>query len=124
MAASDAEQPMMPASDAEQPMMPCRGLPYLHRRLIIEPSGLAHPSALVDMLQGEHLGPSLELQPVVCLVSGDAWQAGSSKVLAALNDSAALTESCLLQALVGRTLPFSRPTRFRCSASAGGCHAV
>ena len=85
--------------------MPCHGLPYLHCRLIIEPSGLAHPSALVDMLQGEHLGPSLALQPVVCLVSGDAWQAGSSKVLKARNDSA-----WLLQALVGRTQPLFRPT--------------
>ncbi|EFN55957.1 hypothetical protein CHLNCDRAFT_145269 [Chlorella variabilis] len=34
-------------------------------RLIIEPSGLAHPATLLDMLQGEHLGSSLAVQPVV-----------------------------------------------------------
>jgi len=37
-------------------------------RLIIEPSGLAHPKALLEMLQGPHLASALDLQPIVCLV--------------------------------------------------------
>ena len=63
----------------------CHSLHPLPRRLLIEPSGLAHPAALVDMLSGEHLGPSLALGPVVCLVGGSsgkergfcAWQCTS-----------------------------------------------
>lgn len=53
--------------------MPLACFSSLPCRLLIEPSGLAHPAALVDMLQGEHLGRSLVLQPVVCLVSA-RWQ--------------------------------------------------
>ncbi|KAG7673236.1 hypothetical protein Ndes2526B_g03339 [Nannochloris sp. 'desiccata'] len=37
-------------------------------RLIIEPSGLAHPKALLEMLQGPHLASALSLQPIICLV--------------------------------------------------------
>ena len=37
-------------------------------RLIIEPSGLAHPKALLEMLHSEHLKPALDVGPVVCLV--------------------------------------------------------
>lgn len=37
-------------------------------RLFIEPSGLAHPKALLQLLQGEHLITSLAIQPVVCLI--------------------------------------------------------
>ena len=37
-------------------------------RLLIEPSGLAHPVALVDMLRGPSLRSALALQPIVCLV--------------------------------------------------------
>ena len=37
-------------------------------RLIIEPSGLAHPKALLDLLQSEHLRTSLAVKPIICLV--------------------------------------------------------
>jgi G3E family GTPase len=37
-------------------------------RLIIEPSGLAHPKALLEMLTGPHLASALDLQPIICLV--------------------------------------------------------
>jgi G3E family GTPase len=37
-------------------------------RLIIEPSGLAHPKALLKMLTGPHLATALDLQPILCLV--------------------------------------------------------
>jgi G3E family GTPase len=37
-------------------------------RLIIEPSGLAHPKALLEMLRGPHLASALNLQPIVSLV--------------------------------------------------------
>ncbi|GAB4819345.1 hypothetical protein N2152v2_006391 [Parachlorella kessleri] len=37
-------------------------------RLWIEPSGLGHPAALVDVLRGEHLARALVLQPIICLV--------------------------------------------------------
>lgn len=36
--------------------------------LIIEPSGLAHPKALLEMLQSQHLKTALDLRPIVCLV--------------------------------------------------------
>lgn len=38
------------------------------RRLFIEPSGLAHPAVLLDMLSGPDLGSSLTLGPVICMV--------------------------------------------------------
>lgn len=53
---------------------PCRPTFLSLCRLIIEPSGLAHPAVLLDMLRGEHLGRSLAIQPVACLV--DATQFG------------------------------------------------
>jgi G3E family GTPase len=37
-------------------------------RLIIEPSGLAHPAALLALLRGPNLGSALAVQPVICLV--------------------------------------------------------
>ena len=37
-------------------------------RLLIEPSGLGHPAALLDILRGGHLRGALAVQPVVCLV--------------------------------------------------------
>ncbi len=37
-------------------------------RMWIEPSGLGHPAALVDVLKGEHLASALDLQPIICLV--------------------------------------------------------
>ncbi len=37
-------------------------------RMWIEPSGLGHPAALVDVLRGEHLASALDLQPIICLV--------------------------------------------------------
>ena len=37
-------------------------------RLLIEPSGLGHPAGLVDVLQGEHLRSSLQLQAILCLL--------------------------------------------------------
>mmetsp|Transcript_29691 Transcript_29691/g.41002 ORF Transcript_29691/g.41002 Transcript_29691/m.41002 type:complete len:413 (+) Transcript_29691:48-1286(+) len=38
------------------------------QRLLVEPSGLGHPAALVDILQNEHLRGSLDLRAVICLV--------------------------------------------------------
>jgi G3E family GTPase len=52
-------------------------------RLLIEPSGLAHPAALLDMLRGEHLGTSLALLPVICLVRGAAAEVALALALAA-----------------------------------------
>lgn len=44
-------------------------------RLLIEPSGLGHPAALLDILRGEHLQTALAVQPLVCLVR-PGWPAG------------------------------------------------
>lgn len=43
-------------------------------RLLIEPSGLAHPAALLSMLCSGHLSSALELGPVICLVGWLWWR--------------------------------------------------
>lgn len=42
-------------------------------RLLIEPSGLAHPAALMDLLRGPSLQSALCIQPVICLVDVTAF---------------------------------------------------
>lgn len=37
-------------------------------RLLLEPSGLAHPDALLRLLRGAHLATALDIRPITCLV--------------------------------------------------------
>ena len=46
-------------------------------RLLIEPSGLAHPKALLQMLQSQHLKSALDLQPIMCLVDLTSFDPGT-----------------------------------------------
>ncbi|USZ15742.1 GTP-binding protein [Moraxella sp. FZFQ2102] len=43
-------------------------------RLIIEPTGLAHPDELLGQLGAAHWQASLKLQAVLCVVAGTQWQ--------------------------------------------------
>ncbi|WP_206352216.1 CobW family GTP-binding protein [Tautonia rosea] len=37
-------------------------------RLLIEPTGVGHPAAMIDQLRGEHFGHLLELGPTLCVI--------------------------------------------------------
>lgn len=43
-------------------------------RLLIEPTGLAHPDELIDTLLGGHYQQSLRLGSVICVLSGAQWR--------------------------------------------------
>ncbi|PSC70787.1 cobalamin biosynthesis [Micractinium conductrix] len=70
-------------------------------RLLIEPSGLAHPAALVDMLTGGHLGSSLALQPVVCLVDASQFCGGAAVPVACEASQLLMDQISIADVLVG-----------------------
>ncbi|KAL4451816.1 hypothetical protein ABPG75_007478 [Micractinium tetrahymenae] len=70
-------------------------------RLLIEPSGLAHPAALLDMLQGGHLASALSLQPVVCLVDATQFARGAGGPAACLAGQLLLDQISIADVLVG-----------------------
>lgn len=37
-------------------------------RLLIEPTGLGHPSGIIDLLQGPDFGPAIDLRSMICLI--------------------------------------------------------
>lgn len=43
-------------------------------RLVIEPTGLAHPKALIEQLSQPHWQTSLSMQAVICVLSANQWQ--------------------------------------------------
>ncbi|UNU72543.1 GTP-binding protein [Moraxella nasovis] len=43
-------------------------------RLIIEPTGLAHPNELIAKLSESHYQSSLDLQAVICVLNAAQWQ--------------------------------------------------
>lgn len=43
-------------------------------RLVIEPTGLAHPKALIEQLSEPHWQTSLSMQLVVCVLNANQWQ--------------------------------------------------
>lgn len=55
-------------------------------RLVIEPSGLAHPAALKAMLTGGSLASAIALQPIVCLVDLAHFKQGAPSLHHASKD--------------------------------------
>jgi len=83
-------------------------------RLFIEPSGLGHPSKLLELLQGEHLRSSLEIMSVICLLD---MRAVNQEVG---GDSTYQSQIDVADVLVGSFVDVSSPeeiSSFHCMAS-------
>ena len=73
-------------------------------RLFIEPSGLGHPSKLLELLQGKHLQGSLSIMAVVCLVDMRAVNP-----LLALDDTTYYSQIDVADILIGTFADVSTP---------------